>query len=107
MPAADRRALVAAVLLFVALALFGQRYHWVEEAGTAERDGYVAQAEQLLHGTLPHDPFRPLLYPLLTAGLSLLVGDPFLAARLLSNLAAAALAWLALATGRLLAGPVA
>ena len=31
----DRRALLAAFLLFVALALFGQRYHWVEEAGTA------------------------------------------------------------------------
>jgi hypothetical protein len=102
-----RRALLAACLLFVALALFGQRYHWVEEAGTAERDGYVAQAEQLLHGTLPHDPFRPLLYPLLTAGASFLVRDPFTAARLLSNLAAAALAWLAWATGRRLAGPVA
>jgi hypothetical protein len=107
MPVPDRRALVAAVLLFVALALFGQRYHWVEEAGTAERDGYVAEAEQILHGELPHDPFRPLLYPLLTAGLSRIVRDPFLAARLLSNLAAAALAGLAWATGRRLAGPAA
>jgi len=103
--AGSRRALFAAALLFLALALFGQRYHWVEEAGTAERDGYVAQAEQILHGSLPHDPFRPLLYPLLTAGLSLVVRDPFLAARLLSNLAAASLAWLAWATGRRLAGP--
>jgi hypothetical protein len=107
MPVPDRRALFAAILFFVALALFGQRYHWVEEAGTAERDGYVAEAEQLLHGELPHDPFRPLLYPLLTAGLAGLVRDPFLAARLLSNLAAAALAWLAWATGRRLAGPTA
>src|SRR6478672_3309046 len=100
-----RRALLAAALLFLALALFGARYHWVEEAGTAERDGYVAQAEQILHGALPKDPFRPLLYPLLTAGLSFLVRDPFLAARLLSNLAAASLAWLAWTTGRRLAGP--
>jgi hypothetical protein len=105
MPVPDRRALLAAVLLFVALALFGQRYHWVEEAGTAERDGYVAEAEQILHGELPHDPFRPLLYPLLIAGLAQIVGDSFLAARLLSNLAAAALAWLAWATGRRLAPP--
>ena len=67
----------------------------------------MAQAELILHGQLPHDPYRPLLYPLLTAGLSLLVRDPFLAARLLSNLAAATLAWLAWATGRRLAGPVA
>jgi hypothetical protein len=98
-------ALLAAVLLFAALALFGQRYHWVEEAGSAERDGYVGEAEQLLHGTLPHDPFRPLLYPILAAGLSLLVRDPFTAARLLSNAAAAGLAWLAWATGRRLSGP--
>ncbi|HTQ79271.1 MAG TPA: glycosyltransferase family 39 protein [Thermoanaerobaculia bacterium] len=102
-----RLALAAAFVLFVALALFGQRYHWVEEAGTAERDGYVGQAEQILHGGLPHDPYRPLLYPLLTAGLSCLLRDPFTAARWLSNLAAAALAWLAWATGRRLAGPVA
>jgi Dolichyl-phosphate-mannose-protein mannosyltransferase len=102
---AARRPLLAAALLFLALALFGHRYHWVEEAGTAERDGYVAEAELLLHGHLPHDPFRPLLYPLLTAGLSAVVRDPFTAARLLSNLAAAGLALLAWATGRRLAGP--
>ncbi len=106
---ADRIALLAAALLFVALALFGARYHWVEEAGTAERDGYVAQAETILAGHLPRDPFRPPLYPLLAAGLSLAIGNtagsPFAAARLLSNAAAAALAWLAWRTGRRLAGP--
>ena len=99
-----RLALLAACGLFVALALFGARYHWVEEAGTAERDGYVAQAEQILRGTLPRDPFRPLLYPILTAGLALLTGNAFLAARLLSNLAAAALAWECWAFGRRLGG---
>jgi hypothetical protein len=104
---ADRLALLAALLFFIALALFGARWHWVEEAGTAERDGYVAQAKQILGGTLPRDPFRPLLYPLLTAGLALLSGDAFLAARLLSNLAAAALAWQCWAYGRRLAGPAA
>ncbi|HEX7181923.1 MAG TPA: glycosyltransferase family 39 protein [Thermoanaerobaculia bacterium] len=103
--AGGRWALAAALLLFLALALFGHRYHWVEEAGTAERDGYVAQAEQILRGELPRDPFRPLLYPILTAGLALLVGDPFLAARLISNLAAAALAWQCWACGRRLGGP--
>ncbi|HEX2642259.1 MAG TPA: glycosyltransferase family 39 protein, partial [Thermoanaerobaculia bacterium] len=94
-----------ALLLFVGLALFGQRYHWVEEAGSAERDGYVRQAGQLLAGEIPRDPYRPLLYPLLTAGLSFLTGDPFVAARLISNLAATALALLAYAFGRRLAGP--
>lgn len=102
---AGRLALLASLLLFVGLALFGQRYHWVEEAGSAERDGYVRQAGQLLAGEIPRDPYRPLFYPLLTAGLSFLTGDPFVAARLISNVAAAALALLAHAFGRRLAGP--
>lgn len=98
---------LAAALLFLALALFGHRVHWVEEAGTAERDGYVAQAEQLLRGELPRDPFRPLLYPLLIAGAAKLGIAPFTAARLISNLAAAALAWLAWGFGRRLGGTAA
>lgn len=98
-------AATAAFLLFVGLALFGSRYHWVEEAGTAERDGYVAQAEEILAGRLPRDPFRPLLYPLLTAVLGGLLGNPFAAARLLSNAAAAVLAYLAYRFGRRLGGP--
>jgi len=101
------RAILAAVLLFGALAVFGARFHWVEEAGTAERDGYVAQAEQILRGELPRDPFRPLLYPLLIAGVAKLGIPPFAAARLLSNLAAAVLVWLAWAFGRRLGGEVA
>ena len=107
MPSPDRAgrlALIAALAFFVALALFGQRVHWVEEAGTAERDGYVAQAESILAGTLPRDPFRPLLYPLLTAGLTFVVGSPFAAARLISNFAAAILAWQCWAFGRRLGG---
>ena len=101
------RAALAALLLFCGLAVFGALFHWVEEAGTAERDGYVAQAEQILRGELPRDPYRPLLYPLLVAGTAKLGVPPFAAARLLSNLAAAALAWLAWAFGRRLAGPTA
>src|ERR1700680_4414720 len=104
---ADRLALAAALALLLALALYGSRVHWVEEAGTAERDGYVGQAQLLLSGSLPRDPYRPLLYPLLTAALSPLTGGAFAAARLLSNLAAAALAWLAYACGRRLAGAAA
>ncbi len=105
--AADRLALAAALALLLALALYGSHVHWVEEAGTAERDGYVGQAELLLSGSLPRDPYRPLLYPLLTAALSPLTGGAFAAARLLSNLAAAGLAWLAYAAGRRLAGAAA
>jgi Dolichyl-phosphate-mannose-protein mannosyltransferase len=101
---ADRLAWAAALALLLALAWFGHRWHWVEEAGTAERDGYVGQAELLAGGALPRDPFRPLLYPLLTAALAPVAGGAFAAARLLSNLAAAGLAWLAYAYGRRLAG---
>jgi 4-amino-4-deoxy-L-arabinose transferase-like glycosyltransferase len=102
---AARPAAVAALLLFAVLAVFGARVHWVEEAGSAERDGYVAQAETLLGGELPRDPFRPALYPLATAAVAAAGVPAFTAARLLSNLAAAALAWLAWWTGRRLAGP--
>ncbi len=94
-----RRADLAAVLLALALALFGARYHWVEESGGEERDGFVAQAEALLGGEIPYDPYRPLLYPLLVAALASLGIAPFTAARLLSNLAAALLARSAYALG--------
>lgn len=98
-------ALGAALLLFAALAVFGARYHWVEEAGSAERDGYVAQAESILAGELPRDPFRPAFYPLAVAGVASLGMPPFDAGRFLANLSAAALAWLAWWFGRRLAGP--
>jgi len=91
---------LAALGLFVALATFGHRYHWVEEAGTAERDGFVTKAEELLDGRVPRDPFRPLLYPSMTAGLAKLGLPPFIAARLISNASAVALVLLAWAFGR-------
>lgn len=95
----ERRADLASVVLALLLALFGARYHWVEETGGAERDGFVAQAETLLGGEIPHDPYRPLLYPLLVAALAALGIAPFAAARLVSNLAAALLARSAYALG--------
>ena len=81
-----------AVLLFVGLALFGARYHWVEGTSTAERDAFVDKAELVLGGHFPRDLFRPPLYVLLTAALSPLVGSAFVAARVISNLAACGLA---------------
>ncbi|MCB1058456.1 MAG: glycosyltransferase family 39 protein [Acidobacteria bacterium] len=96
--------LAGALVLFLALAIFGARFHRVEEVGSAERDGYVAKAEQLMHGEIPVDPYRPLLYPLLVAGMGKTGLEPFVAARLLSNLAAAALVWLAFGFGRRLGG---
>ncbi|MEM7048593.1 MAG: glycosyltransferase family 39 protein [Acidobacteriota bacterium] len=86
--------------LGLALIAFGARFHPIEEAGTAERDGFVAQADLLLAGEVPRDAFRPLLYPLTVAALAPLVGDTFTAARLCSNLAAVALVLLAFAFAR-------
>lgn len=95
-----RGADLAALLFALALAIFGARFHRVEESGTAERDGYVSRAEQLLAGEIPRDPFRPLLYPILIAALASFGLSPFVAARLLSNVAAALLARSAYALGR-------
>jgi hypothetical protein len=95
---------VAAALLFVALALFGAKYHWLEETSGAERDGFVTQAERVMSGSWPNDPFRPPLYALLSAALGSVFGDAFVAARTISNLAASALAWCAFELGRKLHG---
>jgi hypothetical protein len=93
-------------LLIVALGILGAWVHWVEEVGTAERDGYVAQAERILEGELPRDPYRPPLYSLATAALSRATElSPFDAARLLSNLSAGALALLAFWLAVRLVGP--
>jgi hypothetical protein len=91
---------LGALGLLLALGSFGARYHRVEEVGTAERDGYVAEAEQLLDGRIPRDPFRPLLYPLTTAGLARLGIPPFTAARWISNASAVVLVLLAFGFGR-------
>jgi len=90
-------------VLGLGLAVFGARVHWVEEIGSAERDGYVAQAERLLAGETPRDPFRPPLYPYAVAALTPATGDAFTAARLIANLSAAALALLAFGFARRLA----
>lgn len=96
---------LGASVLLLALGVFGAHSHWVEEVGTAERDGYVAKAEEILDGRIPRDPFRPLLYPLLTAGLAWLGIPPFAAARWISNTAAVALVLLAWGFGRRLGRP--
>ena len=88
-----------AILLFVGLAIFGARYHWVEGANTAERDAFVDKAELVLSGQFPRDLFRPPLYVLLMAGLAPLFGSAFVAGRVISNLAACGLALAAFGFG--------
>jgi hypothetical protein len=55
-----------------------------------EIDGFVRYADLLRGGGLPYDPFRPLLYPILVAALSVLL-PTFAAARLVSTAATACL----------------
>jgi 4-amino-4-deoxy-L-arabinose transferase-like glycosyltransferase len=68
------------------LIIFGCKFHIIEEIGSAEMDGYVGKAEQIAAGNLPIDPYRPLLYPILSAGMGALLGDSFGGARTLSSL---------------------
>ena len=91
-------ALVAAFFLF--LLVFGAQYHTIEEMQSAEIDGFVPKADKILSGKLPRDVYRPLLYPLLSAGLGALLRDTFAGARVVSSLAAAILALAVYLLGR-------
>jgi hypothetical protein len=62
-------------------------------AWTAELDNYVGQARRLGDGILPNDGFHPLGYPVLIWLVAPLVGDWFLAARVVSAISAGVLVW--------------
>jgi hypothetical protein len=84
------------ILGFVCFHLwFGAEFHYVEECYSSEYDRYVEKADSLRDGTLPRDPYHPLFYPLLAAGLGQFLGNTFAAARVISSLAGA---WLLLVT---------
>ena len=74
---------------WLALLLFGWLGHPIPAIG-AELDGYVAAADLILAGHLPRDPFRPMLFPMLTAGIGWVIGDVFVATKMISSTAAAA-----------------
>lgn len=84
------------VLLLVAYAatliVAGLWLHPIKALGI-ENDDYVGMARSLLAGTLPRDPFRPMLYPLASAAVGWLVGDCFVGAKIVSALAATTLVW--------------
>jgi hypothetical protein len=87
----DKVAFALALAFLLALLVFGAKYHPIEEIGSAEIDNYVGKADEILAGTLPHDGFRPLLYPLTVAGVAAVTHDTFGAARAVSSLFAALL----------------
>ncbi len=88
----DRTSLAAAVIIILFLAfllIFGKTVHVIEVVGSAEGDGYVGKAEIIRNGDIPRDVYHPLLYPVIVASASLLTGDAFSGARLVSSLSAA------------------
>ena len=78
--------LIAGFVLF--LLLFGARFHTIEIPDSAENDGYVAQADEIRAGSMPRDPYHPLLYQALSAGAGALLDDSFAGARIVSSLMA-------------------
>ncbi len=86
---------VLACLVIVAflgfLTWFGAEFHYVEMCYSTEYDRYVEQADQLLQGQLPKDPYHPLFYPLVSVGVGKVLGGTFAGARCVSTFAAAGL----------------
>lgn len=90
----EKSDVVAGVLLAVFMAfllIFGARYHTIENAASAEMDGYVAKADLLRAGEIPLDKYHPLLYPLLASAAGRLLGGSFVGARAVSTICAAML----------------
>lgn len=71
----------------VALLALGAWLHAVPASGY-ENDDYIGLAQTWLNGGLPRDVFRPAGYPLIVAGFSLVLGDVFLAGKVVTALGA-------------------
>lgn len=84
---APRWVLVAIALYVGGLILAGILLHPIKVVGP-ENDDYVSMADSVLRGHLPRDPFRPLLYPLASAGVGWVVGSCFTGAKIVSALGA-------------------
>ncbi len=76
----------------VAVFVLGLVFHPIV-ALTGEADNYIGMGRMLAHGQFPHDIFHPMGYPVAIAAVASVVGDYFLAAKLLSALAAGVLLW--------------
>ncbi|MFC1851156.1 ArnT family glycosyltransferase [candidate division CSSED10-310 bacterium] len=96
----DKIAPALALCFTIFLLIFGLKFHPIEELHAVERDDYISKAEKIRAGTIPRDPFRPLFYPLVTAGLASIIGDMFSSARVTSSLFAGLFVWLTYLLGR-------
>ncbi len=95
-------ALLVTYLIF--LIIFGVRYHVMEVPASSEWDGYALKIDELRSGSLPRDPYRPLLYSLLASAAAEMVGDSFAGGRLVSSLFAIVFIFVAWRIGRLIFG---
>ena len=96
--------LIAGFVLF--LLFFGARFHTIEIPDSAENDGYVVQADEIRAGSIPRDPYHPLLYQVLSAGAGALLDDSFAGARTVSSLMAGLFLLMTYLVGRAYFGAV-
>lgn len=64
-----------------------------EHGNSPERDFYTVRIEELLDNTIPSDPYRPLLYVLLSTLPSYIFNDVFRGGQLISTISSAFLLW--------------
>jgi len=96
----DKKAYFLVILFVALLMLFGGKLHPCQQDRTAEMDGYVEKADQIVAGQIPCDPFHPLLYPILSSGAGVLLHDTFAGARLVSTVFAGIFVLLTYLIGR-------
>lgn len=107
----DDRVLDTLVLIFsgcfvLFLLVFGWKYHPIPTFGV-EIDRYVEKADLLTRGILPReDVLHPIFYPLLTAGLGMLLRDTFVAGRMISSVMAGVFVWATYLLGRRIFGRI-
>lgn len=92
------------VIYLIFLIIFGVRYHVMEVPASSEWDGYALKIDELRSGSLPRDPYRPLLYSLLASAAAEMVGDSFAGGRLVSSLFAIVFIFIAWRIGRFIFG---
>lgn len=100
----DKIALLITCLFVLFLVFWGWKAHPIETFGP-EIDHYVEFAASIREGVLPdkedpHVALHPLLYAILTTGVSFIVPDIFTAAKLVSNLMAGVLLFASYTLGR-------
>ena len=94
---ADRVALACSALATLVALYVATQHH--EVFVWQELDGYSLQAEKLLSAKWPRDVYRPALYVILSAVGGALLGNCFLAAKVISSLATGGLAWVSYRLG--------